>query len=380
MKKLSTLILIGGGHTHALLLKKIILDPLKPVRIVLISAPRFTPYSGMLPGVIAGIYTPQQAHIDLKKLADLAGCSFIEASVIKLDTERQVVELSNGESEYYDWLSINTGSTQSRIVDAPHCISIKPIHHFLPWLNTVLTKRLEHKSSSFNLVIIGAGAAGVETVLALRKRFPQPHIKLHLISGSHLLKGYPSDVQRSMIGELNQKKVEYHADFQVANIEENRLVSNRGEQLEYHQLILATSAASAKWPAESDLSTDKNGFILVNDQLQPINHSNIFAVGDIASFRSSPVAKSGVYAVRQAPFLHKNIQSCLTGQPMTTYHPQQRFLSLLSCSDGRAMASKGWFQAKGRWVWFWKDYIDRKFMAQFPQPEAGFLTETPDDL
>ena len=173
--------------------------------------------------------------------------------------------------------------------------------------------------------------------------------------------------------ELTNKGIQCHPDFRVNSIEHRCLKSAGGSTLDYDQLILATSASPASWSCESMLTTDSKGFVLVNDQLQSVSHNNVFAVGDIAAFSRLPLAKCGVYAVRQAPVLYENIRNTLQGRALVSFRPQQQFLALLSCADGRGIASRGWFRARGRLVWRWKDSIDRRFMAQFPKPASNFI-------
>ena len=372
MIKKNVLVLAGGGHTHSLFLKKLQTDPLPECRIILISTTRNTPYSGMLPGVISGHYRPEEAFIDLAQLAKNSQCEFIEDSIAQLDADSQIIETAGGEQIEYDLLSINTGSVQSPVLEANHCLPIKPVNTFLSWLEQDFPERLQ-QTKAFSLVVVGAGAAGVETIMALQHRFCGQPVALHLVTGQQVLSGFPAAVQRMVLQELNLKGIVCHPGFKVSEIEQENLISSGGERLSYDQLILATTASPSPWPAESALATDSRGFVLVNKQLRSTSHSQVFAVGDIASFAHEPLAKCGVYAVREAPVLYENIKKTLQKKALLDFQPQRRFLVLLSCADGRAIASRGWFRARGQMIWRWKDYIDRRFMAQFPQPDSDFF-------
>ena len=61
------LVLIGGGHSHLSVIMELSKKPLKGNRITLISNEIDTPYSGMIPGFIEGIYSWRESHIDLYK-------------------------------------------------------------------------------------------------------------------------------------------------------------------------------------------------------------------------------------------------------------------------------------------------------------------------
>lgn len=371
MTKKATLVLVGGGHTHSLLLKKHQEKALPDCRLILLSSVRHTPYSGMLPGVISGHYAPEEAFIDLQKLAEDSQCEFIESAVTGLDADRQVLVSEDGSEVEYDFLSINTGSTQAPVLEAKNCLSIKPVNRFLGWLQDLPSRINGH--SRFSLAVVGAGAAGVETIMALHRRLSGIPVELHLVSGQGVLPGYPDSIKKMIAKELKSKGIECHLNFRVVSIENDYIQSTENRQLGYQQLILATSASPSGWPADSSLTTDSGGFILVDECLRSVSHGNVFAAGDIAAFSPCPLAKCGVYAVRQMPVLYQNLKNSLLEQPLEPYHPQQRFLALLSCADGRGIASRGWFRARGRMVWRWKDSIDRRFMAQFPRPESGFM-------
>ena len=94
-----------------------------------------------------------------------------------------------------------------------------------------------------------------------------------------------------------------------------------------------------------------------------MSHPEVFAAGDVATRQDAPHPKSGVYAVRAGPPLAANLRALCAGAALQPYTPQKRTLYLLSLGEKRAIASWGRWSAEGRWVWRWKDHIDRGFIA-----------------
>ena len=91
----------------------------------------------------------------------------------------------------------------------------------------------------------------------------------------------------------------------------------------------------------------------------------MFAVGDVASRSDLRLPRSGVQAVRAGPALAANLRAVTAGKAPLPYDPPLRTLNLLSCGDRQAIASWGNWSAEGRWVWYWKDWIDRRWVASF---------------
>jgi NADH dehydrogenase FAD-containing subunit len=147
--------------------------------------------------------------------------------------------------------------------------------------------------------------------------------------------------------------------------------------------VLATGAQAPAWLAGSGLALDGQGFIATGATQQSTSHPQVFAVGDVASRVDGPYAKalhprSGVYAVRAGPPLAANLRLQLAGAALLPYTPQARTLNLISCGDRRAIVSWGNFSAQGRWAWWWKDHIDRAFVARYGATRAGAVNGAPD--
>jgi selenide,water dikinase len=363
------LVLVGGGHSHAIALRMFGMNPLPGVRITLISDASDTPYSGMVPGHVAGFYSHEECHINLRSLCQFAQVQFIVDHVIGLDLENHRVLCANHPAVVFDWVSIDIGSTPKipDVVGAKeHSIGAKPIQQFLKWWN----QRYENFSSNLTLAIIGGGTGGVELALNMQHRLRQKNedFTIHLFQREQeLMPTHNAWVRHYFQKLLTQRNIQIHLGETVEAIQENKIVCESGLTVNCDEMIWVTQASAPAWVKESGLSVDEDGFILVNDALRSISHAEVFAAGDIATMSNYSRPKAGVFAVRQGKPLFQNLRSALTNQPLKPYHPQKYYLSLIGTGDGSAVASYGAIGWHSRWLWHWKDRIDRAFMNRFSQ-------------
>lgn len=372
------LVLIGGGHSHVSVLKHFAMKPLKGLQITLISRVVMTPYSGMLPGYLAGHYSRNEIHIDLNRLCRFCNAKFINATVNGLDLNQQTIHVDNHPNISYDVLSINTGSTPE--IDSiegavKHTIPIKPIDEFEKKWEVVKQKIEEWQNGVFKLGVVGLGAGGVEVILALeyqlskqlnKKANETVSVEFYLIgSSSTILPSHNKKVQLHFEQILKQKNIKVFTNFQVKTVSELGISNTDNQFIALNNIVWVTSASAPKWPKHSGLAVDSKGFISVNNNLQSISHFNVFSVGDVASMVNNPRPKSGVFAVRQGLPLARNLRNVLCNKPLTAYHPQQHFLSLLSGGSKTAVMSWGQWCLTADWIWHWKNWIDQRFMQRF---------------
>ena len=378
------LVLLGGGHSHVEVLRTFAVKPEPGLQLTLVTKDMHTPYSGMLPGLLAGHYEFDEAHIDLRPLARLAGARIVNAPVTGLDPGARCLELRDRPAIHYDILSINTGSTP-RLSGVPgaveHAVPVKPINRFLEQWQS-LRQRLkvrDDKARPFLILVVGGGAGGVELLLSLREALQKElgddakSIEFTLVtSGEDILPTHAAGVRHRYRSILAARDVCVSAGKgkQVNRIQGREAHCVDGSFFGFDALFWVTDAAAPDWIRESGLAVDNAGFIAVDPFLRSTSHADVFAAGDCASMLSSPRPKSGVFAVRQGPPLADNLRAAARSEPLDEYIPQNRFLSLISTGDKNAVASYGPFAAQGKWVWRWKDRIDRAFMEKYADVKA----------
>jgi len=363
------LVFIGGGHTHALVIKQLGLNPIPGTRVTLISEQKLTPYSGMLPGFVAGHYTYEDAHIDLDHLCQWAKVRFILGTVTNINANENTVTVQSHSPVHYDHLSVDIGSTPDLSVKGAkeHAVGIKPVSHFGATWHQLLHD--SEKTIAGQWGVVGGGAGGVELILGMANRLKDhQQLKFNLaFSGKRILAGYPDKLVKAAEKALAHHNVTLHPNFRVAEVLEDRLLSTDNQCLYLDKSIWCTGAAAAPWLKNTGLALSQSGFILINPYLQSESHKNVFAAGDCADMHFDPRPKAGVYAVRQAPFLLRNLRAISENEALQAVNLQTDFLSILSLGDKKASACRNGFTLSGRWIWKLKDYIDQKFMGGLKQ-------------
>jgi selenide, water dikinase len=395
---LRDIVLIGGGHSHVGVLKSFGMNPIPGVRLTLICTDMHTPYSGMLPGYVAGHYDYDEVHIDLSRLAAFAGARLYRDEVIGIDRASQKVICKTRPAVPYDQLSINIGSTphlQGVPGAAEHAVAVKPIRNFNDRWQALL-ERVKTHAGKTTIAVVGAGAGGVELLLAMQFRLRNELTKLgrnpdeltfHLLTSSDtILPTHNAGVRSRFDAVLAQRGVQVHRKAEVTRVDKQGsngvLITSTGQELLADEIIWVTRAGGAAWLKNTGLQLDAEGFIAVKDTLQTINDPLIFAAGDIASMVNFKLEKAGVFAVRQGKPLTENLRHAVGGSTLQAYRPQTSWLALISTGDKYAVASRGWLGFAGVWVWQWKDWIDQRFMrkfSEFPEMSAKATSSPPNN-
>ena len=374
------LVLAGGGHSHALVLRLWAMQPKRrpPGLITLVNRHSTALYSGMVPGLVAGLYSPDECAIDLRRLCALTGVSFVQAEITAVDLARQELVLAGRPPLAWDLLSLDVGAEVGVAEggesgeDSPGPVPVKPLEPFMAWC-----QGLEAPQA---IAIHGGGAAAVEVALALGHRGLKPSLRLrgeqlHLGSraanrlGESLLKAAGVSIVR------NSRKEQALANASAPD-------SNQSPS----PALACTGSRGPSWLEASGLPTNTAGRVLTEASLQVKGLPAVFACGDCGVIDGNPRAASGVWAVRAAPVLAANLERWLDHGPrqgaaapsprLKPWHPQARALQLLGdggAINGRPMAIAFWGPiawGPSELLWRWKQAIDQRFMEGFTGLQA----------
>lgn len=370
------LVFVGGGHAHALALRMLAMAPIAGLRLTLISPASHTPYSGMLPGLVAGHYSFEQTHIDLARLCQWAGVRFICAEVSAIDPLGQQLSIKGRPPLAYDVLSLDVGS-EPELDSVPgarrYSVPVKPVSGL--WERWgLLRERLQAspENTEHRIAMVGGGAGSIELITAMAEQFSSDsqfagqRVSFSLYcGGKDILQGYNAGARKAAVAVLANYGIEVHLNCRVEKVDSDCLWMRGAGQFAFDELFWCTGAAAMSFIANSTMKTDERGFLATKNTLQALDYGNIFGTGDCASQVEHPRPKAGVYAVRQGPVLAGNLRSYLLNKPLKSHIPQSKFLSLLSLGAKYATADRGPLSVSGAWVWRWKDRIDREFMSRF---------------
>ena len=362
---MSGLVLAGGGHSHALVLRRWAMQPSKrPSNLItLVSRTSTALYSGMVPGLIAGIYQRDQVAVDLRDLTDQAGVALVVAEITGLDLRNQQLHLDQRPSLPYEHLSLNLGAeTSTNPAQNLELVPIKPLEPALAFLADQDRQMGQQDLATSLFQVVGSGLAAVETVLALRQRWPMRPLVLRI---------RPGCLQPILIKALEK------AEIQIIGTSE----MDQTKQFQTTAGLLCTGSQAPHWLADHDLPCCPNsGRIRTEMSLQVIGHPNLFAAGDCAVIDAHPRSPSGVWAVRAAKPLARNLEATCSGRPLKRWRPQDQALQLLGGFRDREPLA--WALRNHRilgphpLLWRWKAAIDARFMAMFRRSSSMNSIET----
>ncbi len=362
------IVLVGGGHSHCVFLKMWAMKEVKlPLDIVLINPSAFTPYTGMLPGLISGDYRRKDAYVDLVKLCNASGVRLLIGSVEKINPYRKSLVIKGRPEITFDVVSIDVGIkslAENFLSKSETLISAKPMGELYEKWKEFLSQ--VHKNNKKAVTIVGGGLGGVELAFAVKEALEKnqsPH-NITIIDKGKILKRETTKLCKKLTKLLMAKEIKIIENINILSLNDNKILLSSKTSIHSDFTIMTAGSHPYSWIEESGIPC-KNGFVVVDSYLKSPKFPFLYAAGDCAHIDSTPREKAGVFAVRAGPYLFHNITSSFGNRTFRKFYPQRRHLKLISIGKRKAISSGRGFQLSGSAIWHWKNFIDKKFMKGF---------------
>ncbi len=355
------LVLLGAGHAHVQVLAQLAVQALPGTSVILVAPHPQQLHSGMVPGLVAGHYAQEDCSTSLEPLVQRSGIRWMQRSAIGIDPQRQSIQLDDGSTLPFDWLSVNTGRVQDRDVlersmpgARKHGLFLRPMEGFCTLWPRVVEMG---QARPLRIAVVGNGLDGIELALAARHRLPNAAVTL-VCGMEPLAAHYAPAVQRSLVEVLKKRKVTVLHDVAMS-LTGDAIQLGCGADLACDVPLLTIGAQAPGWLAGTGLALDAQGFLAVDMYLRSTSHSRVFATGGVAT--------GTAHAVRAGTALAFNLAAAISGTALKPHQAPTTSLQLLSCGSRYAVATWKAFSAQGRWVWWWKNWMDRRLVARFRQ-------------
>lgn len=366
------LVLVGAGHAHLTTITAIPALIKRGHRVTVIGPSPYHYYSGMAPGMLAGTYQPQEVRFNVRKMSMDRGALFLQDKVLRINPDKRELALQSGLEISYDTVSFNVGSvipTDSIKLGHEGIYPVKPIDRILSGRNAV-QNALTVKSSedTLNIMVVGGGPAGVEMAGGLWRlvKGEKKQAVITLVAGHRILDKFLDRVRTLVLRSFTARGIRVLENTHVLKVQDGQAYLDDGSTAYADIIFLAVGVKPSPIFAESGLPTGEDGGLLVNRHLQSVRYPEIFGGGDCVTLEGQPLARVGVYAVRQNPVLLACITASLENKPLPQFDPgSSEFLLILNMGDGKGIFRKERWVWQGRSAYLLKDFIDRRFMRKY---------------
>lgn len=364
------MVFAGGGHAHLTALQNIPDFLQRGFQVSVVTPSPYQYYSGMGPGMLSGLYSPDEIRFDIKGMVEKRGADFIQDHIAEVDPEKRHLTLGSGATISYDVVSFGTGSTipveAIGMEDTQGVFTVKPVANLVQARESILNLI---KQAPPRILVVGGGPSALEISVNAWKLVHDHggEARISIMAGHRFMSGFPPKVRSLALASLTRRDIKVHEGLHVTGIRGNMAVLEDGEEQPFDLAFLGTGVKPSGLFQDSDLPVGEDGGLLVNRYLQSVGYPEIFGGGDCISFQESPLDKVGVYAVRQNPILHHNLMAALEGDALQEFDPGGAYMLLFNMGDGKAIYHKKGRVFQGRIPFVFKDWIDRRFMRKFQE-------------
>jgi len=365
-------VIVGGGFAGLYATR--ILGRL-PVEVTIIDRKNHHTFQPLLYQAATAGLAPSEIAMPIRSIVrDCRNTEVLMAEVTGFDLEKQVVFTDDGPVNY-DYLLVAAGATHAYFGHdewARYAPGLKSVEDAVEIRRRVLLSfeiaereaRMRQQHYPLNFVVVGGGPTGVELAGALSeiarrviaedfRSIDPKKTRVILVEGSdHVLGAFPPELCESARQQLQKLGVEVMTNAMVTEIGPNHI--NVGDQRIQAAVVLwAAGVAASPLGAKLGCACDRAGRPIVNDDLTIPGHSNVFALGDMASAKQkdgSPVPGVATGAIQMGTFAGKAIKADLEGKPRKKFAFWNKG-TLATIGRNSAIGDLGFIRLSGFLAW-----------------------------
>ncbi|HAA32112.1 MAG TPA: FAD-dependent oxidoreductase [Cyanobacteria bacterium UBA8553] len=370
-----------------------------PVEVTLIDKRNFHLFQPLLYQVATGGLSAGDISSPLRAvLSGNKNTTVLMGEVADVDPKQQKVILSNQEINY-DTLIVATGVSHHYFGKdewAPKAPGLKTVEDalemrrriFLAFEAAEKETDLEKRRAWLTFVIVGGGPTGVELAGALTelahntlkqdfRNIDTSETKILLLEGlDRVLPPYPPELSVKANASLERLGVTVQTSTLVTNIEDNRVTTRRGDQIEQipAQTILWAAGMKASGMGEvvshaTAAQLDRAGRVIVQPDLSVPGYPNIFVIGDLANFPhqyedGKPLPGVAPVAMQQGKYVASLIQKRLKGKTTPNFRYTE-YGSLAVIGRNAAVVDLGFVKFSGFPAWLAWIFVHIFYLIEF---------------
>lgn len=369
-------VLIGAGHAHLHVMRQAAAFARRGHELVAVAPEPFW-YSGLATGMLGGTYPPELDQVDVAALMERGGGRFVRDRMVRVDRAARLVHLERGAPIAYDALSIDLGSGPPAIPGEDAAVGayrVKPIRRLLD-LRLDLEARFAAPSARrpVRVLVAGGGPTACElagNILGLAERRRGRVEVTVAASGGDVLERMPRTAARAVVAALERRGAAFRRNARIVGVETGIAALEGGGGLAWDIFVNAAGLRPNPDVRALGLPVDGDGAMRVDRHLRSVSDAAVHGGGDCVAFEERLLPRIGVYAVRQAPVLCRNLLAFLDGGEPGSFEPQASYLWIMNLGDGTGLAARGRLWWHGRAAFRLKDLIDRRFLRLYR--EAAF--------
>ena len=334
------IVVIGGGFAGLNFIQRV---AMRDYHVTLVDKNNYNYFTPLLYQVATGFLEPASISYPFRKLLRRKSVSFRMAAVVSVDTDANIVYLSDGTYVMYDFLVFAAGTQTNFFANESvrrNSIALKGIDDALFMRNSLINvferasveQDPAEKRKLLTIVIAGGGPTGVEVAGMLaelrehifHKEYPEisvDQIKLYVVDGSpYLLASMSKRTHDAAAQILASLGIGVVLNTMVTGYENDQVKLANGEVIESKTLIWAAGVTAATFKGIRASSIGKGGRMITDEFHRLKDYNNIFAICDI-SIQHHEIAYPHGHpqlaqpAIQQGKSLAKNFVRMEKGRP-----------------------------------------------------------------